>query len=78
MYSALVFLGMHIPPIVAPAFQWRSENAMSYSKYKPVHYGIMGVMRVALQGASIKEPIWFECDNVELVTSPLAALEVHV
>jgi len=43
MYPALVFLGMHIPLIAAPAFQWRSENAMSYSKYKPVHYGIMGV-----------------------------------
>lgn len=33
---------------------------------------------VDLEGAQKEEPIWFECDNVELVTSPLAALEVHV
>ena len=30
---------------------------------------------VALEGTHIKEPIWFENDEVELVTSPLVALE---
>jgi hypothetical protein len=30
---------------------------------------------VALEGSQIKEPIWFEYDEVELVTSPLVALE---
>jgi hypothetical protein len=30
---------------------------------------------VALEGAQIPEPMWFEYDEVELVTSPLIALE---
>jgi hypothetical protein len=30
---------------------------------------------VALEATQIKEPIWFENDEVELVTSPLVALE---
>lgn len=30
---------------------------------------------VALEGSQIKEPIWFEYDEVELITSPLIALE---
>jgi hypothetical protein len=30
---------------------------------------------VALEGTQIKEPIWFEHEEVELVTSPLVALE---
>jgi len=30
---------------------------------------------VALEGTQIKEPIWFEYDEVELITSPLVALE---
>jgi len=30
---------------------------------------------VALEGAQIKEPIWFEHEEVELVTFPLVALE---
>jgi hypothetical protein len=30
---------------------------------------------VALERAQFKEPIWFECDEVELITSPLIALE---
>ena len=29
---------------------------------------------IALEGAQMKEPIWFEHDEVELVTSPLVAL----
>ena len=33
---------------------------------------------VDLEGTQREEPIWFECDDVELVTSPLAALEIHV
>ncbi len=30
---------------------------------------------VALEGTQIKESIWFEYDEVELITSPLVALE---
>ncbi len=30
---------------------------------------------VALEGTQIKEPMWFEYDEVELITSPLVALE---
>jgi hypothetical protein len=30
---------------------------------------------VDLEGAQLKEPMWFEYDEVEVVTSPLAALE---
>ena len=30
---------------------------------------------VALEGTQIKEPIWFEHEEVELVTAPLVALE---
>jgi len=30
---------------------------------------------VALEGTQIKEPIWFEHEEVELVTFPLVALE---
>jgi len=30
---------------------------------------------VALEGIQFKEPIWFEYDEVELVTTPLVALE---
>ncbi len=30
---------------------------------------------VALEGTQIKEPIWFEHEEVELLTSPLVALE---
>jgi hypothetical protein len=32
---------------------------------------------VDLEGAQMREPMWFEYDEVEVVTSPLAALEVH-
>jgi hypothetical protein len=31
--------------------------------------------QITLEGAHIKEPIWFERDDVGLVTSPLIALE---
>ncbi len=30
---------------------------------------------VALEGTQMKEPMWFEYDEVELITSPLVALE---
>ena len=30
---------------------------------------------VALEGVQFKEPMWFEHDEVELITSPLVALE---
>ena len=30
---------------------------------------------IALEGAHIKEPIWFEYDEIGLITSPLIALE---
>jgi hypothetical protein len=32
---------------------------------------------VELEGVQIREPMWFEYDEVEVVTAPLAALEVH-
>jgi hypothetical protein len=31
---------------------------------------------IDLEGAWREEPIWFECEDVALVTSPLAALEL--
>ena len=30
---------------------------------------------VALEGTHIKEPLWFEYDEVELITSPLVAYQ---
>jgi hypothetical protein len=30
---------------------------------------------VALEGVQFKEPMWFEYDEVELITAPLVALE---
>jgi hypothetical protein len=30
---------------------------------------------VTLERAQLKEPMWFECDEVELIASPLIALE---
>ena len=30
---------------------------------------------VALEGTQLKEPMWFEYDEVELITAPLVALE---
>jgi len=33
---------------------------------------------VDLEGAQIREPMWFEYDEVEVVTSPLAALNENV
>jgi hypothetical protein len=34
--------------------------------------------KIALEGASIKEPIWFECEEVGLVTLPSSAPETQV
>jgi hypothetical protein len=31
--------------------------------------------QIALEGTQLKEPIWFECDEIGLVTSPLTTLE---
>jgi len=31
--------------------------------------------QIVLEGAQLKESIWFECDEVGLVTSPLTTLE---
>jgi hypothetical protein len=31
--------------------------------------------QITLEGTQVKEPIWFEYDEIELVTSPLVALE---
>jgi hypothetical protein len=30
---------------------------------------------IALGGAQIKEPVWFECDEIELVAPPLIVLQ---
>ncbi|MGZ3642818.1 MAG: hypothetical protein ACXVCM_03115 [Ktedonobacteraceae bacterium] len=31
--------------------------------------------QIVLEGVQLKEPMWFECDEVGLVTSPLTPLE---
>jgi hypothetical protein len=31
--------------------------------------------KIALEGSSLREPIWFECDEVELITSPSGVLQ---
>ena len=62
-------------------------RVVSYSPYR----GIRGTVRnihslppieepfcfylVALEGTLIREPMWLEYDEVELITSPLVALE---
>ena len=33
--------------------------------------------KIALEGAYIKEPIWFECEEIGLVTLPSIALETQ-
>ena len=33
---------------------------------------------IELDGTQIKEPIWFEYDEVEVITSPLVAPQVNV
>ena len=33
---------------------------------------------IELEGTQSKEPIWFEYDEVEVITSPLVAPQVHV
>ena len=38
---------------------------------------LVGFYEIALEGAHLKEPMWFECDEVGLVTSPSNTLEVE-
>ena len=38
---------------------------------------LVGFYEIALEGAHLKEPMWFECDEVGLVTSPSNTLEAE-
>jgi len=63
-------------------------QVISYSPFRGLNGTIQAVHTIAddleepfcfyqimLEGTPFKEPIWFEQDEVELVTSPLVALE---
>ena len=50
----------------------RTVNTISTDPHDPFCYYL-----IALEGARIREPVWFEYDEVELIAAPLVTLAVQ-